>query len=1619
MEEFEFDFTGYSPEEVSQVPKRVQNENAFYAAAFSNGGEEAYDAVKAQYTLEGESELYTQTQDLLNANETLEYQETVKNIIEDPEISLQDKRAVMQQYAITGDISMSLRDKYIQKTAVDSEQNQELSDDTFGKMYADKVEQANNSEDAQVGVLSALLTGTARTLFGAGRTFGLVSDEDYELLIKESDPIVEENPIATAVGGMVPLFAGAITGSIPAAAVIGATISGTDKYSQLGLSKIDQETRLVASLANAGVTTAMLATPIFKAATILKAMALNGAAFVTLGELDRNIQNTVLEGYPELQRNLDWTHITIEGAMGMAFGALLGRKNPAIAMEGPTVKSPSDVAPVVKEGPDPLPNLKVDDTTPLGVTALHDEEKAATLGAGILLEKNKKISDGTGASQAEVLATHFLDQTSSELKGYPSGIVDRIDTFMKQGVRDFERTQTSAILWDKKTWDSLGHKVDKTINEFSSSSLHQSKSSRRTTPEGTVKGTATFGKTPDTAFTSYEEATKVLGDFEKKLAHGELALSKLDPKTNTLKPVTKPDPQDGLYYVQWHYEVEPWELGGRIFGDDAVNVSLNIPFYNKPSKVIDKALTTLARTPVVNRAFLPGTHFLPRWLTMGASVAEDTFISLEKPIIGELTNAVAALKRISGETVIYKDLLLRGSEEGKVFSYGEISAMSHAKGISETGVNRIARAYYLDRRIDDLQYLFYNRHRRQALKESGMVQYDFGGKPVFAKPIAESAGVKETHVWAEESESIVELSAKEIAELYSAGGTIARMDTRINIGNEYTNHILIPSGTKKGELPPFVLNRLTGHSPRGWESYYFVDAEPINPRMNGKLVVDPEVLRTFRKARGIAETKKEADALVAELAKKHPEYKWTMRRDKVDVESLVEEYRIHTDMTGRSAHRGETLVDSGGTATPKDPFVSRINSINNAMRTAAFAPWMKEFQDGFVKSYGKFLRRDPNTGEVAFPAKADDIIKPSHMSEGGASNEKKHFDDALVHFLYYKSIVESGTLTGTAWKKGLYFLGEHSETLSKDLAKTLRWGGRHSNPVHVLKSMSTAFMIYLNPTRQFVLQSAQMMQYMMARPEYFLSLKPESFLNEYLSLIWGSAMIPHSGIMSTLTKFKWQKKIAYQLGSKISNKDPDAYAALLRDFQESGLAYTDTNLVVDGMLGEGHRNLVEGVGEAAAQTTLSAAKAIPNIGKAVGFAPGEGNNLMGAWLAARHRYKGANPKANLNTPEARANILANARSMAGELNQAGAMVWSRGILSLPLQFIQVPWKLFINLLTSKVWTPQEKSRMLAGNLALFGAGAVYLGEAIDALREEVGDVIPSEAWMGIKGGFMDLSVDQLIRAGLDEDEKKVHSPLAISESFSPLGNALYLSGLLTTIQDDSFSKILLGPSWSLFNSKTGRIPTALKDIAGYWQKDDLEGAEATKMSMIRAFQATSGGTNWMKMQVAMETGKVVAASGRNTGLQATWLTSTAKLFGVQTYAEVGQRMLSQKDWDEKKEVRAAIKYMIGEVERSAALYGNDKDPFYKSQALFNSMTTWITKNPDLEFKMRAEFTRAMNELAKDEGRNAFTDMYKSAQALSGEDLNKRTNFLSTSGDPQMEALGKTLEEERKQIEGLK
>jgi hypothetical protein len=291
--------------------------------------------------------------------------------------------------------------------------------------------------------------------------------------------------------------------------------------------------------------------------------------------------------------------------------------------------------------------------------------------------------------------------------------------------------------------------------------------------------------------------------------------------------------------------------------------------------------------------------------------------------------------------------------------------------------------------------------------------------------------------------------------------------------------------------------------------------------------------------------------------------------------------------------------------------------------------------------------------------------------------------------------------------------------------------------------------------------------------------------------------------------------------------------------------------------------------------------------------------------------------------------------------------------------------------------------------------------------------------MGIKGGFMDLSVDQLIRAGLDEDEKKVHSPLAISESFSPLGNALYLSGLLTTIQDDSFSKILLGPSWSLFNSKTGRIPTALKDIAGYWQKDDLEGAEATKMSMIRAFQATSGGTNWMKMQVAMETGKVVAASGRNTGLQATWMASVAKLFGVQTYAEVGQRMLSQKDWDEKKEIRAAIKYMIGEVERSAALYGNDKDPFYKSQALFNSMITWITKNPDLEFKMRAEFTRAMNELAKDEGRNAFTDMYRSAQTLSGDDFQKLINWLSTSGDPRFEALAETLEEERKQIEGLK
>ncbi|UOF80640.1 hypothetical protein [Caudoviricetes sp.] len=106
-------------EEVPLLSSKSASEQAFYAAATSSQNPiEDFFSIKTDLEQTGQSSFVQAAQDRWQQESDANNKEAVLGIITDATVSPEIKRAVMQNYAVTGVIPTSLKDKYIEKTAV-------------------------------------------------------------------------------------------------------------------------------------------------------------------------------------------------------------------------------------------------------------------------------------------------------------------------------------------------------------------------------------------------------------------------------------------------------------------------------------------------------------------------------------------------------------------------------------------------------------------------------------------------------------------------------------------------------------------------------------------------------------------------------------------------------------------------------------------------------------------------------------------------------------------------------------------------------------------------------------------------------------------------------------------------------------------------------------------------------------------------------------------------------------------------------------------------------------------------------------------------------------------------------------------------------------------------------------------------------------------------------------------------------------------------------------------------------------------------------------------------------------------------------------------------------------
>lgn len=278
----------------------------------------------------------------------------------------------------------------------------------------------------------ALFGGIAKTLYGAGRTAGIVSPEDYKAVFEGTQQAEKEHPIVSGLGQMAGVVGPAIAAGIAApavpfgAAILGSTAAGTmsgaSSYARGGPTgeNLDPTARLRTMDLDTSVGSLGYAAPVASGASLLPRLATGVAANVGIGAGNRAASNEILKDYPKLQQEVfDPTSAGLDAAFGLVAGGAHHLSSPKEVGTGDTVPNPADT---------PVNKTFKDHVEATVQQAQKDKQRAQE--QIDTLEKRK--TDPAYAQDSPERAQMMHDAINEQIKNHQN-IIDNAETTIAKG----------------------------------------------------------------------------------------------------------------------------------------------------------------------------------------------------------------------------------------------------------------------------------------------------------------------------------------------------------------------------------------------------------------------------------------------------------------------------------------------------------------------------------------------------------------------------------------------------------------------------------------------------------------------------------------------------------------------------------------------------------------------------------------------------------------------------------------------------------------------------------------------------------------------------------------------------------------------------------------------------------------------------------------------------------------------------------------------------------------------------------------------------------------------------------------------------------------------------------
>ena len=1196
----------------------------------------------------------------------------------------------------------------------------------------------------------------------------------------------------------------------------------------------------------------------------------------------------------------------------------------------------------------------IDPNGPLGTTETANRGSAGALAVDALKDPSGRVAEAVRADKEAILGEYALAKIEDEFGDIRPDIREQLEKQdrLMQGIKEETEfnpyiSPVSKIKAEREAYvaavtESAGPKL------LLSSSMLEGNIIESTVKN--LKASLMFGRNSEFGY-----QTRLGAEYASEQL---LQNTKHLPDPGKIEIVNK----EGEFFLKWDFnrEYNPWEH--LAFGEDAISAHFVSPKLD---------ITEFANGPVGDKIW-PAYMRLKEWVPSGGQLAGWKEVKIENTFL----TAQRALVLDTKHPLELSAILRKGEADETVYKFQDVQ--SFYPNLKKAEAEELYGAYVGYRRINDRLYeLSENKYRKGLTNDGYQTLYNNIGISLghVNKNVGDVSKVKQ--VWDLE---------KQIAIDKTPEMELVKMEHPIVNGIDSYEYAIVGKTHQYGPIKAGSLTRIPGYISRQYKEWFVLDKIPNKRNVNG-VEIPAEKLRDYKGAIAMGKTKKEILALQERMQKEDPNNTYEWRREQKDIQDkIVHDSKVYESYIKETHQRGKALPALDRAADLEDVIVAQTNAIRSASRVTAWDEIMTAYKENWVKAYGDF-------SEYKFPTQINGIVSKDKMSPA----ESKRFLAAQKIYQQIEMQQFSTLQSDLIWKEGLHAIADVFEKVNIPASVLREVGEKGVIPLKMAKAMGAHLWLYLRFARMWLVQPQQMLELSTISPSFALS------VSEVMPIFAG-----------LLSRAHLMQKVApvFNYAGRNTVKD---YDAIINAMDSAGIMQAiDTNQMLHGVWKDStqelspksHGMLVDAAKSMATGATKTAL--LPSrIGRAIGYDPSELLNQVTLWLFSKNRWSELNPGKDWNTPENIAQITA----LSGRIGhmastRAGMYTWQEGMISAFTQFAAIPFKSFMQMLSSKDFTTGEKAKLAAARLFWYGKFGVPGGAAIYTILERNMPEEEREKIAPFAKGAANVIANASLHAMFDSGDEVTNVEWSKGTSIVP--ESIWFYDLAENLYKMSTGGTA-DKKFPFINATSSLFTTVrtVHDMFTVPMPPEAERDWSAVMYKAATFAGTLG--DYAKTQVAEQ----VSKTGQSLGHAQTGGEVVARMFGIAPTGETviweAQRAKYDRDTEIKKEAKNIHERLI--ALREGFKTDGSTDSKQKLEEYIVGLQSFLQAVPE-SYKddvIKQIFAAdKKNFMSKKESLMQY--LYMNYQRENDKHVTDMVNMFESSGDPEMKALVKELKE---------